>query len=153
MGETEYFLGMQVQQDLDQGTIQLTQRPYWEHVLSHFNLENIQLRNVPLPPGTSLNNNMPPKTKSEIKAMSDKPYQSILGSVIWGQLATCPDLSFSVSLLAWFQANPGIEHWSALLQVIGYIKNTLDYSLTYLCNDDLTPSAFVNTDYGGCKDT
>lgn len=33
MGETEYFLGMQVQQDLKLGTIQLSQHPYWEHVL------------------------------------------------------------------------------------------------------------------------
>jgi hypothetical protein len=34
VGETEYFLGIQVQQDLDVGTIRLTQRPYWEHVLN-----------------------------------------------------------------------------------------------------------------------
>ena len=42
-----------------------------------------------------------------------------------GQLATHPDLSFSVSLLARFQANPGIKHWKALMHVVGYIKNTL----------------------------
>jgi hypothetical protein len=34
VGETEYFLGMRVQQDLQLGTIRLTQRPYWEHVLN-----------------------------------------------------------------------------------------------------------------------
>jgi Reverse transcriptase (RNA-dependent DNA polymerase) len=41
VGETEYFLGMRVQQDLKLGTIQLTQRPYWEHVLAKFHLENV----------------------------------------------------------------------------------------------------------------
>lgn len=96
---------------------------------------------------------MSPKTKSERKEMNNKPYRSILGSVMWGQLATRPDLSFSVSLLAWFQANPGIEHWRALMHVIGYIKNTLDYGLTYSQDSDLTPSAFVDTNYGGCQDT
>ena len=50
---------------------------------------------------------------------------------MWGQLATQPDLSFSVSLLTRFQANPGVEHWNALMHIIGYIKNTLDYGLTY----------------------
>jgi hypothetical protein len=75
---------------------------------------------------------MSPKTDSKKKEMENKPYKSVLGSVMWGQLATCPDLSFSVSLLARFQANPGIEHWRALTHVIGYIKNTLDYGLTYL---------------------
>lgn len=85
--------------------------------------------------------------------MVDKPYRSVLGTVMWGQLATRPDLSFSVSLLARFQANPGIEHWNALMHVIGYIKNTMDYGLTYTRGHGLSPHAFVDADYGGCKDT
>ena len=39
------------------------------------------------------------------------------------------------------------------MYVIGYIKNTLDYGLTYSHDFELTPSAFVDADYGGCKDT
>lgn len=148
VGENEYFLGMRVQQDLHLGTIRLTQRPYWEHVLNRFGLDNIVPRNVPLPVGIVLDNNMSPKTDSEKKEMNDKPYRSILGSVMWGQLATRPDLSFSVSLLARFQANPGIEHWRALMHVMGYIKNTIDYGLTYSRDFDLSPTAFVDADYG-----
>ena len=72
---------------------------------------------------------------------------------MWGQLATRPNLSFSVSLLARFQSNPGIDHWNALMHVMGYIKNTLDYGLTYSRDSDLSPVAFVDADYGGCKDT
>ena len=153
VGETEYFLGMRVQQDLDSGTIRLTQRPYWEHVLNRFGLENVVPRNVPLPVGIVLDNNMSPKTSSERQDMKNKPYRSILGSIMWGQLATRPDLSFSVSLLARFQADPGVEHWSALLHVVGYIKNTLDYGLTYSRDFDISPTAFVDADYGGCRDT
>jgi hypothetical protein len=41
VGGNEYFLGMRVQQDITQGTIRLTQRPYWEHVLNRFNLTEI----------------------------------------------------------------------------------------------------------------
>ena len=148
MGETEYFLGMRVQQDLDSGTICLTQCPYWEHVLSCFGLKNVIPRNVLLPVSIILNNNMSPKTNSEKQDMKDKPYCSILGSIMWGQLATCPDLSFSILLLARFQADPGIEHWNVLLHVIGYIKNTLNYSLTYSCDSDILPTAFIDADYG-----
>jgi len=40
------------------------------------------------------------------------------------------------------------------LHVIGYIlKNTIDYGLTYSRDSDLFPVAFVDADYGGCKDT
>ena len=153
VSENEYFLGMRVQQDLKLGTIRLSQRPYWEQVLARYNLENIIPRNTPLPVGLLLDNDMSPKTDSEKREMKDKPYRSLLGSVMWGQLTTRPDLSFSVSLLARFQANPGLSHWSALLHVIGYIKNTIDYGLTYSRDGDLSPTAYVDADYGGCKDT
>jgi hypothetical protein len=139
--ETEYFLGMRVQQDLQLGTIRLTQRPYWEHVLNRFQLDNIVPRNTPLPVGITLESDMSPKTKSEKKEMEGKPYRSLLGSIMWGQLATRPDLSFSVSLLARFQANPGIDHWRALLHVMGYIKNTIEYGLTYSRDSDISPTA------------
>jgi hypothetical protein len=153
VGETEYFLGMRVQQDLELGTVRITQRPYWEHVLSRFKLENITPRNTPLPAGINLDNTMSPQTESEIREMQDKPYRSILGSVMWGQLATRPDLAFAVSLLARFQSNPGLNHWSALLHVVGYIKNTIDYGLTYSREYDITPTAYADADYGGCMDT
>jgi len=96
---------------------------------------------------------MCPQTDSDKQQMRDKPYRAILGSVMWGQLATRPDLSFAVSLLARFQADPSIEHWKALMHVVGYIKNTLDYGLTYCHDADLTLTAFVDSDYGGCRDT
>ena len=153
VGETEYFLGMRVQQDLTLGTIRLTQRPYWEHVIHRFELHHLTPRNVPLPVGIKLDSEMSPKTDSERTEMKDKPYRAVLGSVMWGQLATRPDLSFPVSLLARFQANPGREHWNALMHVIGYIKNTLDYGLTYSRDSELSPTAFVDADYGGCMDT
>jgi hypothetical protein len=88
VGENEYFLGMRVQQDLASGTIRLTQRPYWEHVLNRFGLTDVTLRNVPLPVGIVLDQAMSPKTDSERKEMTDKPYRPVLGSVMWGQLAT-----------------------------------------------------------------
>ena len=103
-------------------------------------------RNTPLPTSINLNSNMSPKADSEKKQMNDIPYQSILESVMWGQLVTYPDLSFSVSLLVQFQANPSIDHWKALMHVIGYIKNTIDYGLTYSCNADLSPHTFVDAD-------
>ena len=86
---------------------------------------------MPLPVGIILDQNMSLKTNSEKKEMATKPYRQVLGSVMWGQLATRPDLSFAVSLLSHFQADPDVEHWKGLLHVIGYIKNTMDYGLTY----------------------
>ena len=83
VGESEYFLGMRVQQDLTTGTIRLTQHPYWEHVVNRFDLGHIPLRNTPLPVGLTLDTNMCPQTDSDKQQMRDKPYRAILGSVMW----------------------------------------------------------------------
>ena len=85
--------------------------------------------------------------------MSDKPYRPILGSIMWAQLATQPDLAFSISLLAHFQSNLGIDHWNALMHVMGYIKNTINHGLTYSREFDISPIAYIDVDYGGCQDT
>ena len=60
VGEMEYFLGMQVQQDLTLGTIRFSQRPYWEHVINRFSLDHVHPRNIPLPIGIILNTHMSP---------------------------------------------------------------------------------------------
>src|SRR5258705_804556 len=96
---------------------------------------------------------MSPKTESEKQQMADNAFRPVLGSIMWGQLATRPDLSFAVSLLLRFQADLGIEHWKGLLHIIGYVKNTMDYGLTYSRDADLNPLVYVDADYGGCRDT
>ena len=90
---------MRIQQDLDLGTICLTQKPYWEHVLNRFSFDHITPRNTPQPVGLILDSNMSPKTDSEREQIHDKPYRLVVGSVMWGHLATRLDLAFTVSLL------------------------------------------------------
>src|ERR1700678_3649398 len=60
----------------------LTQRPYLEHILNRFRLDHITPRNTPLPIEITIDNSMSPKTDSEKKTMDDKPYRSLLGSVM-----------------------------------------------------------------------
>jgi len=94
-----------------------------------FDLGHIQPRNTPLPVGIILDNTMSSKTDS---LMDNKSFQAVLCLVMWGQLTTRTD--FAVSLLFHFQVNPGIPHWTTLMHVVGYIKNTIDFGLTYFCD-------------------
>jgi hypothetical protein len=87
--------------------------------------------------------------------MKDKPYREVLGSVMYAQIATRPDLSYAVSTLSKFSSDPGKPHWMALMHVLQYIKGTLDYKITYggSGNTSLTPYGYVDADYGGDRDT
>ena len=74
---------------------------------------------------------------------------------MWVQVATRPDLSFAVGLLARFQSDPSPMHWNALVHVLGYVKGTLDYKLTYSreFGNSLKPVVYMDADYGGDLDT
>ncbi len=93
--------------------------------------------------------------------MKDKPYRALLGSIMWGQAATIPDLSFAVSVLTRFQNNPGPAHWKALVGVAQYVRGTIDYTITYEGPRDgetvgdgmgLEPYGYVDADYTGDVD-
>lgn len=100
MGGKSYFLGMRMDQDLKAGTVRLSQRPYWEHVIERFGLQHIPPRSTPMPVGMTLDSTMAPSSSDEEEEMRGKPYHQVLGSVMWGQLATRPDLAYVVSLLS-----------------------------------------------------
>ncbi len=153
MGENHYFLGMRIDQDLEAGMISFSQRPYWENIFNDFNLTHLTPRSTPLPVGIILDHSQLPTTQAEWDEMEEHLYQRLLERVMWGQLATCPDLCYPVSVLARFQTNPGMAHWKALLHILGYIKGTTDYGIVYSHNEPLVPVSFIDADYGGCWDT
>lgn len=98
---------------------------------------------------------MCPRIKEDHKYIANKPYREALGLLMWAQVATCSDLLFAIGLLICFQSNSSPSHWTALLHVLGYVKGTLKYKLTYSRQQDkdIKPVGFVNADYGGDVDS
>ena len=92
-----------------------------------------------------------PETDDDWQFMADKPYREVLGSVMYPQIATWPDLSYAVSTLSKFASNPEKQHWIALMHVLWYIKGTLDFKITYGREGytGLTPVGYVDADYAG----
>ena len=88
-------------------------------------------RVTPLPPGVILTKEQGPQIAQERAFMADKPYRELLGSIMYAQIATRPDLSHAVSTLSKFASNPGRVHWNALTHVLRYIRGTLNYKITY----------------------
>ena len=44
---------------------------------------------------------------------------------------TRPDIPYVVSKLSKYTSNPSDVHWTALLRVVDYLKNTKEYALRY----------------------
>jgi len=108
---------------------------------------------IPLLSGLLLSAEDCSNTLEETYEMKNIPYHEVLGSLMWLQVATRPDLSFAINLLAHFTHNLGKPHWIVLKHVLTYVKNTIDYGITYWAGGNLNLIGYVDSDFTGCKDT
>jgi hypothetical protein len=153
LGDANLVLGIRIDRDRDIGTISISQRAYLERVLEHFGMTDCNPCTTPLPPGAILTKDQAPQTAEDRAVMADKPYRELLGSIMYAQIATRPDLSYAVSTLSKFASNPRKNHWNALTHVLRYIQGTLDYRITYGGKyKDLAPIGYVDADYAGNLD-
>ena len=155
LGDANMILGIHIEHNRKAGTISISQCAYLERVLKRFGMSDYNTKLTPLPLGTTLSKEQGPKSQEDHRLMADKPYQEILGSVMYAQIGTHPDLSYAVSTLSKYASNPGITHWQALMHVLRYIKATLHYKITYSGDSfkSLKPIGWVDANYGGDIDS
>lgn len=72
---------------------------------------------MPISKGVKLSKEQSPKNEIERENMKDKPYASLVGSLMYTQVCTRPDLAFTISVLGRFQSNPGEAHWNTRKRV------------------------------------
>lgn len=121
LGEASYVLGIEIMRDRRRNLLGLSQRAYIDRVLKKFNMENCSHGEVPIGKGDKFSINQCPRNELEKKCMQDKPYASLVGSLMYAQLCTRPDLAFAISVLGRFQANLGVSHWVAAKKVLCYL--------------------------------
>ena len=124
LGEACWILGMELIQDHDRHTIELSQCHYIESILKHFGMADSHPIVTPLDPNVKL-------TKLENTETDIKEYQSALGSLMYAMLATCPDLTFAVGILSRHTATPGHVHVTVLKHVYHYLRKTSTASLIF----------------------
>lgn len=71
------------------------------------------------------------QTLEEVADMSKVLYQEAISLLNYCAVATHPDISFAISLLAQFMNNPGRTHWEAVKQIFRYLLGTKDWRLVY----------------------
>ncbi|MCI27252.1 hypothetical protein A2U01_0048450, partial [Trifolium medium] len=81
------------------------------------------------------------------------PYASALGSLMYAQVCTRPDLVFIVGVLGRYLSNPGIQHWIVVKRVMRYLKSTRDFVLTYRKSDNLEIIGYSDSDFAGCPNS
>ncbi|KAM0037011.1 putative RNA-directed DNA polymerase [Helianthus debilis subsp. tardiflorus] len=89
---------------------------------------------------------------TEKEQMSQIPYASVVGSLMYAQVCTRPDIAYIAGMLGRYQTNPGLDHWKAAKKVLRYLQGTKDYKLTYRRSDRLEVVGYSDSDFAKCKD-
>ncbi|KAK8680511.1 hypothetical protein V6N13_109454 [Hibiscus sabdariffa] len=122
LGEAAYILGVKIYIDRSRRLLGLSQSTYIDKVLKRFNMQASKKGFLPMIHGISLSKEMCPSTSQERERMSQIPYASAIGSIMYAMICTRPNLSYALSMTSRYQANPGEGHWVA-------VKNILKISL------------------------
>jgi deoxyuridine 5'-triphosphate nucleotidohydrolase len=72
-----------------------------------------------------------PAGQQQLSRQYNMHYRQIIGEFIWPMIKCRPDISFHITKLSQFMANPAEVHYQALCSVGSYLANTLDTGIYY----------------------
>ena len=79
-------------------------------------------------------------------------HASVVGSLMYAQVCTRPDIAFIVGVLGRYLSNPRQAHWVAAKKVMRYLQRTKDYMLVYRKMENLEVLGYTDSDFAGCSD-
>ncbi|KAG8489132.1 hypothetical protein CXB51_017197 [Gossypium anomalum] len=104
----------------DKGEIRKSAKPVSTPLAAHFRLSSA----------------LSPQSDNEIEYMSHVPYSSVVGSLMYAMVCSRPDLSYAVSAVSRYMANPGKEHWKTVQWILRYLWGTTDVCLQFGRTED-----------------
>ena len=144
LGKLHHFLGMKIVQDEATGSVWIGQPAYTESILKKFGMENAKISPTPVDP----NNKLVKATEAD-EPFDQHIYQSAIGSLLYLSVATRPDISYAVSNVAKFSANPTTHHWNAVKRIMRYLKGTSDLGLVFKPQKNCDCVGYSDADWGG----
>lgn len=91
------------------------------------------------------------KLVKPLSCSENRPYQQLIGCLMYLTVATRPDLAYAVSVLSQFNTCYSEEHWIAAKRVLRYLKGTLNYHL-HFSKTGCDFLAYTDADWGNCQD-
>lgn len=145
-------MGIQILRDRPNGVLGLSQKTYIERVLKRFNMQSCSPGKAPIVNDDKLSKSQCPQDDLERAQMQDKPYASVVGSLMYAQVCTRPDIAFVVGALGRYLSDPGLGHWKVIKKVLRYMQRTKNFVLTYQRSNILNIVGYSDADFSGCTD-
>ncbi|WKA06104.1 hypothetical protein VitviT2T_024022 [Vitis vinifera] len=85
--------------------------------------------------------------------MKNISYASAVGSLMYAQVCTRPNIAFAIGMLGRYQSNLGLDHWKAAKKVMRYFQETKYYKLMYRRTSNLEVVGYSDSNFVGCVDS
>jgi len=148
---TDRFVGMEIARDRKERKIFVNQSGFARTMLSRFDMQSCVHKDVPANSNIHLTGAMSPNTEWGRQQMAKIPYRSAVGCLLYLSTVSRPDLAFIVGILSRSCENPGMTHWTAVLQVFSYVASTINYGLCY--SKQISVNGYTDSDWAGDLDT
>jgi hypothetical protein len=153
LGPVKFLLGWEITRDREAKTLSISQKGYIERTLEKFGMLNCASVSTPMTPGVRLTREQCATAHEDVEQMDSKPYQALVGTLMYLMVSTRPDICHAVGVLAQFMHQPGKAHWDAAKRVLKYLKGTKSMQLTYSSSPVFSIDAYADADWAGDLDT
>jgi Reverse transcriptase (RNA-dependent DNA polymerase) len=142
-GSFEQFLGIKLERNQHEGTIELTQKGLIHKIISVTGLESCK-------PNATPASQLALGRDDDGEPMDETwGYSSVIGMLLYLSTNTRPDISFAVSQAARFSANPKQSHATAVKTIVRYLAGTADQGMILQPRGDLKLELFCDADFAG----
>ena len=143
LGNLKYFLGIEVLRS-KQGNF-IHQRKYILDLLAEIGMLGCKPAETPIVANHGL------QTLEGAKLTNKGQYQKIVGKLIY--LAhTRPDIAYAVGVVSRFMHLPQVQHMTAVMRILRYLKGTSSTGIYFDKNDHLDLIAYTDADWAGDRD-
>ena len=155
LSEVKFALGIAIARDRSARSISLSQTALIDRVVGQFSSPEAHSVDTPMVPGLQIirPDKELPVSETTLSWMKRMQYCSLVGTLNYLAVATCPDIAFAVGRLATVLNCYRPEHWDAATRVVRYLKGTHDFSLELGSTNPIRPLGFSDSDYANCPAT
>lgn len=125
LGNSNYYVGLEIQRDRKGKTIGIGQSAYIDKIIRRFNMEESKSISTPADVGTFLTSF--DDGDSEVRF----PYREACGSLMYAATVSRPDISFAVGDVCRFMHKPNQMHVNAVKRIFRYLNHTKQMTITY----------------------
>ena len=141
------FVGLDISRNREKRTLTISQPDFIQNIFTRYNMEKCDSISIPANPIRILTPKMCPGTEMERREMRKKPFRECIGSLMYLMAMTRPDIALAVNKASAYVSDPGEEHWTAVMDILKYLKRTPRHGIAYGETSDTTLLGYTDADW------